>query len=144
PGWNRLLIKLSTPGPNGHAEMVCCLRLMDPPDVAYESENIAWMSELPGRSTSTPIIVGSRIFLMAEPDELICLAKATGKILWSAANNHYEALTAEEKSARPAYVERVDPLVTQLKKETGAHERIKLREKIQTALEEIDPARYKI
>jgi len=144
PGWNRLLIKISTPGPNGHAEMVCCLRIMDPPDVAYESENIAWMTELPGRSTSTPIIVGSRIFLMAEPDELVCLDKASGKILWSAANNHYEALTAEEKSAKPAYAERVDPLVKQLKKETGALERTKLRAKIQEALEEIDPGRYKI
>src|SRR6185295_542279 len=97
----------------------------------YDSENIAWMTELPGRSTSTPIIVGSRIFLMAEPDELICLDKATGKILWSAINNHYEALRAEEKSAKPAYAERVDPLVTQLKKETGELERIKLRGKIQ-------------
>lgn len=144
PGWNRLLIKLSTPGPNGQAEMVCCLRIMDPPDVAYDSENIAWMTELPGRSTSTPIIVGSRIFLMAEPDELVCLDKASGKILWSALNNHYEALLPEERLAKPAYAERVDPLVRQLKKETSALERIKLQGKIQTALEEIDPARYKI
>jgi hypothetical protein len=81
---------------------------------------------------------------MAEPDELVCLDKASGKILWSAANNHYEALTAEEKSAKPAYAERVDPLVKQLKKETGALERTKLRAKTQEALEEIDLGRYKI
>lgn len=144
PGWNRLLIKISTPGPNGHAEMVCCLRIMDPPDVKYDSENIAWMTELPGRSTSTPIIVGSRIFLMAEPDELICLDKASGKVLWSAANNHYEALTAAERAAKPAYAEKVDPLVNQLRSKSNLLERIKLRGRIQTTLEEIDAARFRI
>jgi hypothetical protein len=60
PGWNRLLIKISTPGPNGHAENGVLFADHGSPDVAYESENIAWMTELPGRSTSTPIIVGSR------------------------------------------------------------------------------------
>ena len=144
PGWNRLLLKLSTPGPNGHAEMVCCPRIIDSPDVAYDSKNIAWMTELPARSTSTPIIVGDRIFLMAEPDELVCLDKATGKILWIAANNLYEAMTAAERAAVPAYAERVDPLVAKLKQTPDADERTKLRAQIQTALEEIDAARFKI
>ena len=144
PGWNRLLIKISAPGPGKHEEMRLCLRIMDPPDVAYKSENIAWMTELPARSTSTPIIVGGRIFLMAEPDELVCLDKAAGKILWSAAVNHYEALTAEEKSAQPAYAQRVDPLVARLKQETDSLQRVELRGKIQAALEEIDASRFKI
>lgn len=144
PGWNRLLIKISSPGPNGHREMLLNLRIMDPPNVAYETENIAWISELPGRSTSTPIIVGERVFLMAEPDELVCLDKKSGKILWTAANNHYEALTAEERAAKPAYAEKVAPLVTKLKEQKDAIERVKLRGQIQTLLNEIDPERYNI
>ena len=36
---------------------------------------------------------------MAEPDELICLDKQTGKILWTAANNYYEALTPAERDS---------------------------------------------
>ncbi|MDB5385361.1 MAG: hypothetical protein JWM11_1007, partial [Planctomycetaceae bacterium] len=73
PGWNRLLLKLSTdPRTAGHKQMQFCLRLMDPPTVNYESQNIRWMTELPGRSTSTPIIVGDRVFLTAEPDLLVC------------------------------------------------------------------------
>src|SRR5207247_11021638 len=75
PGWNRLLLKLSTSNRVDFTDMRCCLRIMDPPDVAYESKNIRWMAPLPGRSTSTPIIVGGRIFVMAEPDELLCLDK---------------------------------------------------------------------
>ncbi len=144
PGWNRVLLKLSTPGPNGHEEMVVSLRIVDSPDVAYESENIAWMAELPGRSTSTPIIVEDRIFLMAEPDELLCLDKHSGKILWTAANNHYEALTAQQRAEKPAYEQKVAPLVAELKTVTDRVERIRLRAKIQSELEEIDPARYKI
>src|SRR5204863_5891074 len=52
PGWNRLLLKLSSSNREGFKEMAFCLRIMDPPDVPYESKNIRWLSELPGRSTS--------------------------------------------------------------------------------------------
>lgn len=144
PGWNRLLLKVSTPGPNGHQEMLVNLRIMDPPDVAYESENIAWMTELPGRSTSTPIIVGDRLFAMCEPDELVCLDKNSGKVLWSAFINHFEAVTADERKAQPAYALRVDPLVAELKREKDPIARIKLRQKIEQTLVEIDQSRFKI
>ena len=63
------------------------------------------MTPLPGRSTSTPILVGDRLFVMAEPDELLCLDKNTGRILWSAAVNYYEALTPAERQAKPAFAE---------------------------------------
>ena len=57
-------------------------RLMDVEPVAYQEKNIVWMTELPERTNAVPIIVGDRIFTVAEPDELLCLDKATGKILW--------------------------------------------------------------
>ena len=143
PGWNRLLLKLSTPGPNGHKEMVCSLRLMDAPGVKYDSQNIAWMTELPGRSTSTPIVVGERIYLTAEPDELVCLDKHTGKILWSAFTNFYEALKPEERTAKPEYAEKVAPLVAKLKAERDAIERVRLRAQIDAVLMELDRPRFK-
>lgn len=144
PGWNRLLIKLSTPGPNGHEQMICNLRLCEAANVTYDSQNIAWMTELPHRTTSTPIIVGDRLFTMSEPDELLCLDKHTGKILWSRYINHFEALTPAERAAKPAYAERVDPLMAQLKQEKEFMGREKLRGKIEAALLEIDAAHYKI
>jgi outer membrane protein assembly factor BamB len=144
PGWNRLLLKLSTPNREGFTDMRCALRVMDPPGVKYDTKNIVWMTPLPGRSTSTPVLDGDRLFVLAEPDELLCLDKDSGRVLWSAAVNCYEALTPEEKRARPAYAERIDPLVARLKKETDRRQRTRLRAEIQKSLEALDPARFKI
>jgi hypothetical protein len=74
---------------------------MDPPDVPYESKNIVWMTELPARSTSTPIVVGSRIFVMAEPDELLCLDKQSGR--FSDRAQLLRSPAAGRAQANPAY-----------------------------------------
>ncbi len=142
PGWNRVLLKLTTSNRDDFKEAAFCLRLMDPPDVAYDGENIRWISELPGRSTSTPIIVGDRIFLAAEPDLLVCIDKKTGKQLWSAANNYFEALTPQQRQAKPAFAARVDPLVAALRIEAKRERRLELRQQIQQALIEIDPDHF--
>jgi outer membrane protein assembly factor BamB len=144
PGWNRLLFKLSTSNREDWTDMRCSLRISDQPDVTYESKNIVWMTELPGRSTSTPIVVGDRVFLMAEPDEIVCMDKNSGRIRWRAANNFYTALTAAERQADPAYASRVEPLVAELNRESDRVGRIQLRAKIQQALVEIDEPRFRI
>jgi outer membrane protein assembly factor BamB len=144
PGWNRLLLKVSTSNRDGFREMAFCLRLMDPPSVDYESHNIRWMSELPGRSTSTPIVVGEHVFLAAEPDFLVCLDRRSGKVLWSAANNYYEALKTDERKAEPRYAAEVDPLVAALRIEPDRGRRRDLRRQIQEALVKIDPQRFEL
>jgi outer membrane protein assembly factor BamB len=142
PGWNRLLFKVSTETTAGWNQQGFTLRLQERPDIEYESKNIRWMTELPHRSNATPIIVGNRLFVMAEPDELLCLDKASGKILWAAANNYYEALPPAERQANPAFKEKVDPLIAQLNKEKDFVRRIELRHRIQQALLAIDSARF--
>ena len=144
PGWNRLLVKLSSPSREGFTDMRCCLRVMDPPDVSYESQNIAWLTELPARSTSTPIVVADRIFVMAEPDELLCLDKQSGRILWTASHSYYGALTDEERKGLPALEQQVAPLVAQLKAEPDRTRRIELRAKIQELLLAIDKQQFEI
>lgn len=144
PGWNRLLLKLSSSPQGDGKDMRCSLRIMDPPDVKYDTKNIRWMTPLPGRSTSTPIMVGDRLFVMAEPDELLCLDKNDGRVLWSAAINYYEALTSEERRAQPAYAERVDPLIAKLRQETDLVKQTRLRAEIHKALVGIDLARFQI
>ncbi|MFT4547320.1 MAG: outer membrane protein assembly factor BamB [Pseudoalteromonas tetraodonis] len=144
PGWNRLLLKLSSSNRDNWKETNFCLRLMDPPDVAYESENIRWMTELPGRSTSTPILVGDRIFIAAEPDLLVCVDKRSGRILWSAANNYYEALSDEERQADPAYATRVAPLAAKLREEPDRSKRMALRREMQETLMTIDQPRFEL
>ena len=144
PGWNRLLLKVSTSPREDFKEMRFALRISDPPDVPYESKNIVWMAPLPARSTSTPLLVAERLFVMCEPDELLCLEKQTGRVLWSAFINGYEALEPETKKANPAYAARVDPLVANLQAETDRRQRIKLRGEIQKTLEEIDAERFRM
>lgn len=142
-GWNRLLLKLSTSNRADFTDMRLSLRLIESPHVRYEEKNIRWMTPLPGRSTSTPILVGDRLFVMAEPDELLCLDKTTGRVLWSKAVNYYEALTPEERAAQPAYARTVDPLLEKLRAEADAVKRTRLRAEIEKALLAIDPARFK-
>jgi outer membrane protein assembly factor BamB len=142
PGWNRLLLKVGTYNKDGWTEHHFCLRLMDLPTVGYDSKNIRWMTELPHRSNATPILAGNRLFVMAEPDELLCVDKDTGKVLWTAANNYYEALTPAERAANPAFRTRIEPLLAKLKQERDFIGRQKLRTKIQRALQEIDEERF--
>jgi hypothetical protein len=143
-GWNRFLLKLSSPSRPGFKDMRCSLRIIDAPGVRYESKNVRWMTALPGRSTSTPIVVGDRLFVMCEPDELVCLDKITGKIRWSAFINYYEALTAEERRKVPAFAREVDPLIVRLRKETNPLERTRIRAAMQKALLKIDEEKFKV
>ncbi len=143
-GWNRLLLKVGTPNKQGFNSQQFCLRLMDLPTVSYDEKNIAWMAELPGRSSSTPILVGDRLFVMAEPDELLCIDSKTGKTRWSAYVNLHEALTPGDRKALPAVAETVDPLVAQLRNEMDHEKRFTWRKQIRDALEKIDAKRFKL
>ncbi len=143
-GWNRLLLKLSSSNKEDFKDMRCCLRIMDPPGVTYETKNIVWMTSLPGRSTSTPIQVGDRLFVAAEPDELLCLDKRDGKILWTRAINYYEAMPVADRQAQAAYATRIEPLLAKLRKETDRRARTRLRADIQKSLLEIDSKRFSL
>lgn len=143
PGWNRLLLKISTFNKATWTDQQFLMRIMDLPNVAYESKNIHWMTELPQRSNSTPIVVGDRIFLMAEPDELVCLDRDSGKVLWTAYNNYYEALTAEGREANPAFRTKIDPLVAERRAEKDFIKRMAVRTRTQRALVELDADRFK-
>jgi len=48
-------------------------------------ENIVWKTEI-GPGQSSPVIAGGRVFLTVEPDVLVCLDAATGKLLWREAH----------------------------------------------------------
>jgi outer membrane protein assembly factor BamB len=143
PGWNRLLLKVTTYNKKGWTDQGFLLRLLDLPNIPYESKNILWMAELPQRSNATPIVAGNRVLVMAEPDELICLDKGTGRILWTAANNYYEALTPDERRANPAFRARVDPLVAAIRQEKDFIKRQQLRTQLQKTLVAIDAARFR-
>src|SRR3954453_10068051 len=57
----------------------------DPPTKWSAKENIIWKAEV-GMGTSSPVLVGQRLFITAEPNLLICLDAGTGKELWRKAH----------------------------------------------------------
>lgn len=57
-----------------------------------------WRTELPHRSNGSPILVGDRVFVTAEPNLLICLSAITGEILWQRTTSY---LDLDEKALTP-------------------------------------------
>ena len=48
-------------------------------------ENVLWKTEV-GAGASSPVVVGERVFITAEPDLLVCVDAGTGKELWRKAH----------------------------------------------------------
>jgi hypothetical protein len=72
---------------------------------ASEAHNLQWQTRLPSWSIAGPLIVGDRVFVTSEPNDLIYLNKADGRTLWVRSNNFHDALTDQEKLANPALAE---------------------------------------
>ena len=115
-GWNRLLFKVGagiTPGPPNDSWFI------DPvfyggPKAEYEAENIRWVRRMPGTSPAAPIVVGSLLFMVAEPDLLVCVNKDDGRILWVRASTLYDAVSEAERKANPAFAE-IEPLAVRIR-----------------------------
>jgi outer membrane protein assembly factor BamB len=142
-GWNRLLVKVSTAPRKSWRDMKFTARLYDPDPDAYEEKNIAWMTKLPERSNACPLVVGDRIFVPAEPDELLCLDKTTGKILWRRVNTLYNAMPEADRAANPVFKEEIAPLVAELTKTLDYEKGLELRHKINELLIRADKKKYK-
>ncbi len=140
-GWNRVLLKLSPPRHNWGTYKFN-VRIVDVPDAPYEEENILWSAPLPDRSNATPLLVGDRIFVMAEPEQILCLDKRTGEQLWTRFLGRYQTIPQDVRDASPAFKEKVEPLVAELAEAKGLKERLDLRKKIDAALVAIDKEKY--
>ena len=78
-------------GPNGSGMAAGA----QPPTTWSDSQNVKWKAELPGPGTSSPILVGDRVFLTCwtgygatkgKPTfsrELLCVDRATGRLKWT-------------------------------------------------------------
>jgi outer membrane protein assembly factor BamB len=143
-GWNRLLIKLSTYNRQGWRSQKFAMRLLDVSPVDYEEENIVWMTELPERANAVPIVVGDRVFTVAEPDELLCLDKRSGRILWRRMNGLYEATSPEYRRAHPVFAEKIDALAQRLPETTDRQESLALRCEIRDLLVNLDKKKYQM
>src|ERR1700693_2152720 len=83
-------------GPNGSGIAADA----QPPTAWSDTQNVQWKTTLPGGGTSSPIIVGERVFVTCYSGygngqrggdisklqrELVCVNRADGKVLWSSA-----------------------------------------------------------
>lgn len=123
-GWNRVLIKST-----GNINM----RIMEAPETTYETKNILWATPLPNYSNAQPIMVGDKIFVMSESEDLICLDKHTGKILWKKGTYYTDCLSDEEKQSNPLLKQAAE-LTERLRNTTDSGERVKVRNEIKKAL----------
>src|SRR5690349_20113601 len=65
-----------------------------PPKEWSKTKNILWSTPLTASSHATPVITGEKLFICAEPETLLCINTADGKILWQKTNTLDDALPA--------------------------------------------------
>ena len=58
--------------------------------------NVVWKTAMPSASNATPVLVGDRLFVCAEPMTLLCVNADSGEVLWERSNSFEEMATAEE------------------------------------------------
>jgi len=68
----------------------------EPPTNWSAESNIVWKTPMPAESNASPIVVGERLFVCADPAELICLSAADGRVLWTKSNHYFEMMTPEQ------------------------------------------------
>ena len=109
-GWNRLLVKATSSEagvPEGQNPWVSRWRFaayLEPVlPLSYETQNVAWITKMTGRSMSQPIIVGERIYIGSGMTDLLCIDKKTGKILWLRSNTPYDAMTPDAQTGKPLW-----------------------------------------
>jgi len=134
-GWNRVLFKMAG---SFH------LRLTVAPGTEYEEKNIVWAAKLPDRSNASPLVVGDRVFVCSEPDELICVSKSDGKILWRRSNSFFDATPEEERARNPVLEGQVPPLAEKLKSAETYAEKLALRKQITELLLTADKDKYEM
>jgi outer membrane protein assembly factor BamB len=80
---------------------------------AGPSKNILWQTRMPGRGISSAIVVGDRVYTTAEYDDLVCVDRKSGKVIWIRSHHYYDGMTSEQVDAHSGLRERAEPLAKQ-------------------------------
>jgi outer membrane protein assembly factor BamB len=68
----------------------------EPPTSWSPEENIVWKVDLPARSLASPIVVGDRVFVTANPSDLLCFSASDGRLLWKRSHDYADVFDAEK------------------------------------------------
>ena len=85
--------------------------------------------------------MGKRLFLTLEPDELACIDRDDGRILWRRTNNYLDATPPEERTANPLF-KQVEAIAARIRTAAGYAENLKLHGQMNAILQKIDPLKY--
>lgn len=141
-GWNNLLFKISAMQMEWGRGFAFLPRFTDVPPKSYDDKNILWVAPLCDTSNANPIVVGDKVFVLSEQDELICLDKKTGKQLWNRFNNYLEAASKADLD-KPG-MEDAKKLMDQLYRESDKSKRYAIQRQIQDILLKADKDKYEM
>lgn len=103
-----------------------------PPAAWAPDTNIAWQAPMPAPGNGTPVLVGDRLFVTAEPNTLLCVAAADGKILWQKTAAYADIMTPEQAAQAQQDETRSGELQNQMKPlEKALHDAKQALEKAQ-------------
>ncbi len=81
-------------------------------------KNVAWKCPTDKGSNASPVLVGERIFICAEPNRLVCVAAETGEILWERANPLADVAAGEpDAEAKAAEARELEKQLADLRKQ---------------------------
>lgn len=69
---------------------------INPPTHWSGDEGIVWKAALPATSLASPVVVADRVFVMAEPNRLLCYRAADGALIWERLHE-FDAIFPAEK-----------------------------------------------
>ena len=126
-----------------------------PPAEWSPTKNVIWSTPLANKSNGSPVLLNGMIFITAEPESLLCLDAATGKILWEKTNTLEDAATPEELEKSKKQREDGAAIEGDLKKAQGEFQSLRkqardaptdeeLKKKVATAKEHITELQQKL
>jgi outer membrane protein assembly factor BamB len=76
----------------------------NPPSSWSTTENVAWTCKLPAAGFSSPCLAAGKVFLTCEPDLLVCVNQADGKILWQQTSTYADAGVPDASEPSPDWL----------------------------------------
>jgi hypothetical protein len=96
-----------------------------PPTRWSRDEGILWKAELPSTSLASPVAISDRVFVMSEPNRLLCYRASDGTLLWDRPHEYDAIFPAEKVSEiRQQHVEsqRIREEIAELEKQLKAQQ----------------------
>jgi outer membrane protein assembly factor BamB len=69
-----------------------------PPTRWSKTDGVLWRTPLPTWGNASPVVVGDRVFVQAEPASLLCLRASDGALLWTRDNPALDTLSGPERA----------------------------------------------